>query len=157
MSCGYNRQDSACGLFGSTPCFEAGFVPVPLPINRPQYMYETNCGTTTYYGTGKPCCSAPNCGKGNCKPSYSQQCGRDAYRESYGDNIEPMKNIEKMKDIESDADYRHSIGYARIQRPPNCCNPTPPRCTLENTDKCGLSCKNRGGANLANCGFCSSY
>ena len=146
MSCGYNRQDSACGLFGSTPCFESGFVPVPIPINRPQYMYETNCGTTTYYGTGKPCCSAPDCGKGNCKPSYSGHCGRDAYRESYGDSVE------HMKDIEMDTEYRHSIGYARIQRPAGCDN-TPSKFT----DKCGLSCKCRGGGKMAKRGFCSSY
>lgn len=167
MSCGFNRQDSACGLWGNNGCWESGFVPVPLPINRPQYMYETVCdeGSTTYYGTGKPCCSAPKCGSGNCGTVSS--CGScnskgDAYREGY----KPCSaaNSKWRPPVEENAAERKSIGYGRIKEPAMCCGKSPKRINCCVRGKCGLDCRNKGGNCLVGndssrsaCNFCSYY
>jgi hypothetical protein len=144
MSCRHNRQDSPCALFGSTPCYESGFIPVDVPINRPTYIYEENSGDTTYYGSGKPCCSAPGCGLGNCNHQTRGGCNDvNSYRK--GNDLLP-------RDIDNDAEYRHSIGYARINQPRDCYNDNKKQ---YRTDKCGLNCKAMGGDNLKKCGFCN--
>jgi hypothetical protein len=124
LSRGVNRKNSACGMYGSTPCWESGFLPVNVPITSPQYYYTQGASefSTSYYGQGSSCCSAPNCGSGNCgvrtegrcaekSPYFSGSCGKG----------------------------RESVGYGRINRPSMSCGESEPYTNCTGNGKCGMT------------------